>query len=455
MDSVVPARAEPRHFAAAVIRFARKTGDLQYLSDGDLEILALTYSLEAEERGTDHLRTEPVAAGARVASSPSTGEAAADVGKAPAAALHIPVSSPGDGPSPARGDGPSEPKAPPSAWKLADPGLSFAAIAARNAPAPAPEETGAAEETEAGAGAGGAEEASEEKGEAGAGAVQGPADTEPRAGAVAGTDSASAQAAGSAAEAAKVAPAEQPSTGPQAVGSEEEEDGGWLEAAASRDREKAEYRQRRQLRRQQQEEARLAKQHRKDENRRKDEAARLAKLRRKEENRRRDEEARLAKQRRKEENRRRDAEARLAKQRGGDSGVGAAAVDAAPAHEEADPASEAAAEAGTGGDAQVAPAPSPAVPARQPASRLVGNVGSAQHSMALEASEIEGTAEDAGDWMGPDNMGSSVATGGWGAAPAVESTRGLAVGCVTSDFAMQVSRRASCSPGRRIPPHPL
>ncbi|VFQ83502.1 unnamed protein product [Cuscuta campestris] len=42
-----------------VIRFARATGDLQTLSDVDLKLLALTYTLEAQSHGTEHLRDCP------------------------------------------------------------------------------------------------------------------------------------------------------------------------------------------------------------------------------------------------------------------------------------------------------------------------------------------------------------------------------------------------------------
>lgn len=42
-----------------VIRFARATGDLQTLSDVDLKLLALTYTLEAQIHGTEHLRDCP------------------------------------------------------------------------------------------------------------------------------------------------------------------------------------------------------------------------------------------------------------------------------------------------------------------------------------------------------------------------------------------------------------
>ncbi|GLJ36547.1 hypothetical protein SUGI_0734430 [Cryptomeria japonica] len=42
-----------------IISFARATGDLRSLSDVDIKLLALTYTLEAEVHGTAHLRTRP------------------------------------------------------------------------------------------------------------------------------------------------------------------------------------------------------------------------------------------------------------------------------------------------------------------------------------------------------------------------------------------------------------
>eukprot|EP00946_MAST-07B_sp_MAST-7B-sp1_P001003 g1003.t1 len=44
----------------AVTTFAKKTGDLQALSLNDLKVIALTYMLETQENGSDHLRKEPV-----------------------------------------------------------------------------------------------------------------------------------------------------------------------------------------------------------------------------------------------------------------------------------------------------------------------------------------------------------------------------------------------------------
>ncbi|XP_004300199.1 PREDICTED: RNA-binding protein NOB1 [Fragaria vesca subsp. vesca] len=42
-----------------VIKFARATGDLQTLSDVDIKLIAMTYTLEAEIHGTEHLRECP------------------------------------------------------------------------------------------------------------------------------------------------------------------------------------------------------------------------------------------------------------------------------------------------------------------------------------------------------------------------------------------------------------
>ncbi|KAJ8646581.1 hypothetical protein MRB53_008329 [Persea americana] len=42
-----------------VISFARATGDLQTLSDVNLKLIALTYPLEAQIHGTEHLRDNP------------------------------------------------------------------------------------------------------------------------------------------------------------------------------------------------------------------------------------------------------------------------------------------------------------------------------------------------------------------------------------------------------------
>eukprot|EP00938_MAST-03A_sp_MAST-3A-sp1_P005264 g5264.t1 len=52
---------------ARVVEFAKKTGDLRSLSTADLRVLALTYMLEVETRGSSgHLRKEPLRAGAAV-----------------------------------------------------------------------------------------------------------------------------------------------------------------------------------------------------------------------------------------------------------------------------------------------------------------------------------------------------------------------------------------------------
>lgn len=43
----------------AVVKFARATGDLQTLSDVDIKLIAMTYTLEAQIHGTEHLRDSP------------------------------------------------------------------------------------------------------------------------------------------------------------------------------------------------------------------------------------------------------------------------------------------------------------------------------------------------------------------------------------------------------------
>ncbi|KAJ0402874.1 hypothetical protein P43SY_000488 [Pythium insidiosum] len=43
----------------AVVNFSRKTGDFAYLSLTDLRVMALTYMLESEQNGTDHLKDTP------------------------------------------------------------------------------------------------------------------------------------------------------------------------------------------------------------------------------------------------------------------------------------------------------------------------------------------------------------------------------------------------------------
>ncbi|BFI04742.1 RNA-binding protein NOB1 [Marchantia polymorpha subsp. ruderalis] len=51
---------EPSEEALAkVVRFARATGDLQALSEVDMKLIALTYTLEAQVHGTEHIRTQP------------------------------------------------------------------------------------------------------------------------------------------------------------------------------------------------------------------------------------------------------------------------------------------------------------------------------------------------------------------------------------------------------------
>ena len=46
-------------YLLTVVSFARDTGDLQTLSDVDMKLIALTYSLEAQLHGTDHLKSAP------------------------------------------------------------------------------------------------------------------------------------------------------------------------------------------------------------------------------------------------------------------------------------------------------------------------------------------------------------------------------------------------------------
>ncbi|MBA0740406.1 hypothetical protein Gogos_013608 [Gossypium gossypioides] len=49
------------YLSFVVIKFARATGDLQTLSDVDLKLIALTYTLESQIHGTNHLRDAPPA----------------------------------------------------------------------------------------------------------------------------------------------------------------------------------------------------------------------------------------------------------------------------------------------------------------------------------------------------------------------------------------------------------
>ncbi|RLN09728.1 RNA-binding protein NOB1 [Panicum miliaceum] len=49
----------PPEFVKKVTKFARETGDIQTLSDVDIKIIALAYTLEAEIHGTSHLREHP------------------------------------------------------------------------------------------------------------------------------------------------------------------------------------------------------------------------------------------------------------------------------------------------------------------------------------------------------------------------------------------------------------
>ena len=44
----------------SVSDFAKKTGDYRHLSATDISVLALTYMLEKQHVGADHINTEPV-----------------------------------------------------------------------------------------------------------------------------------------------------------------------------------------------------------------------------------------------------------------------------------------------------------------------------------------------------------------------------------------------------------
>jgi RNA-binding protein NOB1 len=46
-------------WCVAVVQFARATGDLQALSEVDLKLIALAYTLETQAHGTSHLRSKP------------------------------------------------------------------------------------------------------------------------------------------------------------------------------------------------------------------------------------------------------------------------------------------------------------------------------------------------------------------------------------------------------------
>lgn len=48
------------YFFCSVSDFAKKTGDYASLSATDIQVIALTYQLEKEHVGVEHLRTEPV-----------------------------------------------------------------------------------------------------------------------------------------------------------------------------------------------------------------------------------------------------------------------------------------------------------------------------------------------------------------------------------------------------------
>ncbi|CAG9862732.1 unnamed protein product [Phyllotreta striolata] len=63
----------------AVTEFSKKTGDYPSLSATDIKVLALTYQLEKEKVGTEHLRKEPVMRKAEVTTQNMTMEMQADV----------------------------------------------------------------------------------------------------------------------------------------------------------------------------------------------------------------------------------------------------------------------------------------------------------------------------------------------------------------------------------------
>lgn len=50
------------YFIFIVTEFAKKTGDYTSLSATDIKVIALTYQLEKEKIGTDHLRSKPMVA---------------------------------------------------------------------------------------------------------------------------------------------------------------------------------------------------------------------------------------------------------------------------------------------------------------------------------------------------------------------------------------------------------
>lgn len=50
------------YFIFIVTEFAKKTGDYASLSATDIKVIALTYQLEKEKIGTDHLRIKPTVA---------------------------------------------------------------------------------------------------------------------------------------------------------------------------------------------------------------------------------------------------------------------------------------------------------------------------------------------------------------------------------------------------------
>lgn len=63
----------------AITEFSKKTGDYPSLSATDIQVMALTYQLEKEKVGIDHLRTEPVMQKAVVTMKKVTTKMSADV----------------------------------------------------------------------------------------------------------------------------------------------------------------------------------------------------------------------------------------------------------------------------------------------------------------------------------------------------------------------------------------
>ncbi|KAL2915440.1 20S-pre-rRNA D-site endonuclease nob1 [Polyrhizophydium stewartii] len=83
-------RAPSDEAMAAVVAFAKKTGDFSSLSVADLRIMALTWMIEKETNGVEHLRKEPIRAALSVGgkkvvpAAPPSGQAAAAPAAPPA-----------------------------------------------------------------------------------------------------------------------------------------------------------------------------------------------------------------------------------------------------------------------------------------------------------------------------------------------------------------------------------